>query len=99
MLLHGLIHCSDDIVGVQFAVRVKIKGDPGRHRLQFFCVNVADNRDQRAGFVGWLGRVAAHRKELGYGGLRRAGRQFRVQHVLDRFQLRIIDLKGLLAAG
>lgn len=99
VLLHGLIHRADDIVGVQFAVCVEIKGNPRRHGLQLFGIDVADDGDERAGLVRRLGRIAAHRKELGNGGLGRTDRQFRLEHDLDRLQLRIIHLKSFFAAG
>jgi len=94
-----LIRGAHDLNRIELSVGVEIESDARGDRLQSFSVDVADNRHDRAGLIGGLRRITAHRQELVHRAFRRSRWQLRFQHVLNGLELRIIDLQCLLATN
>src|SRR6516165_8397775 len=73
---NGSVHRADDLVGVELAVGVKIKGNPSGDWLQLLGVDMADDGDEGARLLGGLGRVSTCRQKLDHRTLGRDHREF-----------------------
>lgn len=99
LLRNRCVHRPHQLIIPKLSVGIEMESDARGDRLELFRVDVPDDRHDRAGLVGWLRWVGARGQELAHGAIRCPGRQIRVQHFLNGFELWILDLKRFRATG